>query len=85
MPYITGSADRRLLLLYLANDVLQNGKRKGADDFTELFRDPLKESMRLIRYVLYISSYFIRDDITKYQIYLLGILMCYYKHCKQVI
>lgn len=49
MPRITGNADRRLLLLYLANDVLQNGKRKGADIFMELFKDPLKESMQLIR------------------------------------
>ena len=49
MPYITGNADRRLLLLYLANDVLQNGKRKGAEVFMELFQEPLKESMGLIR------------------------------------
>ena len=51
MPYITGNADRRLLLLYLANDVLQNGKRKGVGTFMELFKDPLKESMGLIRQV----------------------------------
>jgi len=44
-----GDADRRLLLLYLANDVLQNGKRKGADVFMELFQEPLKESMQIIR------------------------------------
>ncbi|XP_065912784.1 regulation of nuclear pre-mRNA domain-containing protein 2-like isoform X2 [Dysidea avara] len=44
----TGDADRRLLLLYLANDVLQNGKRKGADVFMELFQEPLKESMQII-------------------------------------
>ena len=49
MPYIAGNADRRLLLLYLANDILQNGKRKGAEVFMESFKDPLKESMRLIR------------------------------------
>lgn len=49
MLHLSGNADRRLLLFYLANDVLQNGKRKGADVFMELFRDPLKESMHLIR------------------------------------
>jgi len=30
--------------------VLQNGKRKGADIFMELFQEPLKESMQIIRY-----------------------------------
>ena len=49
-PHV-GDADRRLLLLYLANDVLQNGKRKGADVFMELFQEPLKESMQIIRYL----------------------------------
>lgn len=48
--YLTADADRRLLLFYLANDILQNGKRKGVDVFQELFKDPLREAVMLARW-----------------------------------
>lgn len=50
--YLTADPDRRLLLFYLANDILQNGKRKGADVFQELFKDPLREAVILARWAL---------------------------------
>lgn len=40
------------MLFYLANDILQNGKRKGADVFQELFKDPLREAVILARWAL---------------------------------
>ena len=43
--------DHLLLLLYVANDVLQNGRRRGADVFHELFKQPLKEVFKLVRWV----------------------------------
>ena len=46
--YPTAEADHRLVLLYLANDILQNGKRKGADMFTDLFRESLEQVVPLI-------------------------------------
>ena len=42
------SADKRLVLFYLANDILQNGRRRGADDFLELFQDPLRQAVTMI-------------------------------------
>ena len=50
--YLTADPDRRLLLLYLANDILQNGRRRGTDVFQELFKDPLREAAILARWVL---------------------------------
>ena len=50
--YPTADPDRRLLLFYLANDILQNGKRKGTDVFQELFKDPLREAVILARWAL---------------------------------
>lgn len=47
------SADQRLILFYLANDILQNGRRKGADLFLELFQDPLRQAVTWIGYVPY--------------------------------
>ena len=49
-PHI-GSADQRLVLFYLANDILQNGRRKGADHFVELFKQPLRKGVSVIRWV----------------------------------
>ena len=46
--YHAASADRRLVLFYLANDILQNGRRKGADLFLELFQDPLRQAVTWI-------------------------------------
>ena len=43
--------DHLLLLLYVANDVLQNGRRRGAEVFHELFKEPLKEVFKLVRWV----------------------------------
>lgn len=54
--YLTADPDRRLLLLYLANDILQNGRRRGTDVFQELFKDPLREAAILARWVLTICS-----------------------------
>lgn len=48
MLIIPASADRRLLLFYLANDILQNSSRRGADLFLELFQDPLRHAVSLI-------------------------------------
>ena len=31
------------MLLYLANDILQNSRRKGAEMFSELFREHLEQ------------------------------------------
>ena len=42
------------MLFYLANDVLQNGRRRGADLFLEVFKDPLRQAAIMIRCV---SSY----------------------------
>lgn len=39
----------RLTMLYLANDVLQNGKRKGVQQFIESFADILPEQTPLFR------------------------------------
>lgn len=39
----------RLTMLYLANDVLQNGKRKGVQQFIDSFRDVLPEQTPLFR------------------------------------
>lgn len=47
---LAGSADKRLLLFYLANDILQNGRRRGADMFLEAFQDPLRQAVTLIGY-----------------------------------
>ena len=47
---IEGSADRRLVLFYLANDILQNGRRRGADIFLDLFQDPLRQAVTMIGY-----------------------------------
>ena len=47
--YIPANADRRLMLFYLANDVLQNSRRRGASVFQELFRDPLRQAVTLVR------------------------------------
>jgi hypothetical protein len=41
--------DRRLLLLFLVNDVLQNGRRKGANMFLDVFQDPLRHASSIIR------------------------------------
>lgn len=41
--------DHQLGLLYVANDVLQNGRRRNAEVFQELFKEPMKEAFRLIR------------------------------------
>lgn len=40
------------MLFYLANDILQNGRRKGADLFLELFQDPLRQAVTWIGYAL---------------------------------
>lgn len=47
--FYEGNADRRLLLFYLANDVLQNSRRKGGEVFMELFRTPLKQAATMAR------------------------------------
>ena len=46
--FLAADPDHRLVLLYLANDILQNGRRKGADMFNELFRDPLLQVIPLV-------------------------------------
>ena len=43
--------DKRLLLIYLANDILQNSRRRGADEFLELFKPPLRRVASLTQYV----------------------------------
>ena len=50
LPTVT-DLDHLLLLLYVANDVLQNGRRRGAEVFHELFKEPLKEVFKLVRWV----------------------------------
>ena len=50
LPTVT-DLDHLLLLLYVANDVLQNGRRRGAEVFHELFKQPLKEVFKLVRWV----------------------------------
>ena len=42
------NADMRLLLFYLANDILQNSRRRGADNFLDIFQDPLRHAVTLI-------------------------------------
>lgn len=42
--------ERRLLLLYLVNDVLQNGRRKGVDVYHDLYQDPLRHAASLVRF-----------------------------------
>lgn len=42
-------AGHRLTMLYLANDVLQNGKRKGIQQFVETFADVLPDVIELFR------------------------------------
>lgn len=44
-------ADRRLVLFYLANDVLQNSRKKGKE-FSHAFTKILREAMQLLRFVL---------------------------------
>ena len=39
------------MLFYLANDVLQNSRRRGANMFQDLFRDPLRRAVTLVRCV----------------------------------
>ena len=43
--------DKRLLLVYLANDILQNARRRGADVFLDLFKPPLRHAASLTQYV----------------------------------
>lgn len=43
--------DKRLLLIYLANDILQNSRRRGADEFLDLFKPPLRHAAALTQYV----------------------------------
>ncbi len=43
--------NRQMLLLYLANDVLQNSRRKNLSIFHELFKEPLKVAASLAWYV----------------------------------
>ena len=45
------SADKRLVLFYLANDILQNGRRRGAGEYLELFQEPLRQSVTMIGYI----------------------------------
>lgn len=54
-PLSPANADRRLMLFYLANDVLQNSRRRGANMFQDLFRDPLRQAVTLVRWVQFIS------------------------------
>lgn len=54
--FYAASADKRLVLFYLANDILQNGRRRGADQFLELFQDPLRQGVTLIGCVLVLQA-----------------------------
>lgn len=42
--------DRRLVLFYLANDVIQNSRKKGKE-FSQSFCKVLGDSMQYLRYV----------------------------------
>ena len=44
---LIGDCERRLVLLYLANDVLQNSRRKNISVFHDLFKEPLKYAASL--------------------------------------
>lgn len=48
---LASKADRRLVLFYLANDVLQNSRKKGKE-FSNAFTKILREAMPLLRFVL---------------------------------
>lgn len=55
---ITCSAgpDKRLLLIYLANDILQNSRRKGAEEFLEFFKAPLRHASALTQYAVNVAT-----------------------------
>ena len=48
-PPHPADADHTLILMYLANDVLQNGRRKGVEIFHDLLKDPIKQAVALSR------------------------------------
>ena len=48
---LASKADRRLVLFYLANDVLQNSRKKGKE-FSNAFTKILRDAMLLLRFVL---------------------------------
>ena len=48
--FSASKADRRLVLFYLANDVLQNSRKKGKE-FSNAFTKILREAMQLLRFV----------------------------------
>ena len=43
--------DRRLIMFYLANDVIQNSRKKGKE-FSQSFTKVLGDSMQYLRFVL---------------------------------
>ena len=43
--------DRRLVLFYLANDIIQNSRKKGKE-FSQSFSKVLGDAMQYLRYVL---------------------------------
>lgn len=49
ISYVLANIERRLLLFYLVNDVLQNGRRKAASIFLDVFQDPLRHASTLIK------------------------------------
>ena len=51
LSFSAPKADRRLVLFYLANDVLQNSRKKGKE-FSNAFTKILREAMQLLRFVL---------------------------------
>eukprot|EP00731_Ephydatia_muelleri_P016564 Em0009g988a len=44
----SADADHRLTLFYLANDILQNGRRRGAAVFVDAFKGPLKDAVSFV-------------------------------------
>lgn len=59
--------DRRLVLFYLANDVIQNSRKKGKE-FSQSFNKVLGDSMQYLRYVRVLGFYI----LIFYHIYVLN-------------
>ena len=62
--FSASKADRRLVLFYLANDVLQNSRKKGKE-FSNAFTKILRDAMQLLRFVLIVC---LLDQFTGFEI-----------------
>lgn len=49
VSFFTAQLDKRLVLFYLLNDVLQNSRRKNIAVFVEIFENRIKEAITLVR------------------------------------